>query len=183
MKTTAGRRGSRGLPSISGRYSRAGTIAPSRARNATSLGSSQGKASHSAVAEVVTWVSGAPGRAAARKTSGGRFDVERTRPRVRSSGERTPVLEPATVVSRVRAPPSIGIVYSWRSPGWASVVVRRKAFLAGETSTAVTSHAPEVRARAAPPSTATVYRCIQPVRSEVKNTVRPSGRKPKLEAP
>src|SRR5687768_8823401 len=110
MKTTAGRRGSRVFPSISGRYSRAGTIAPSRARNVTSRGSSHGKESHSGAGDVVTRVRDAPGRAGARKTSGGRFDAECTRARVRSSGERTPALDPGAVVSRVRGPPPTGIV-------------------------------------------------------------------------
>jgi hypothetical protein len=149
---------------------RAYTVSPSRARKVTTSGRIHGPRRNSSVRDSVTCTGCAPGPAALRYSSGGRSAVEcRSASRV-PSGESVASVQPSSPVTRVRAPPSAGTVYTARSPGWVSLVVIQKVRRSGASATSVTSHAPEVSAVARPPEAGAVYRCACPLRSETKYT-------------
>src|SRR5215204_3938535 len=88
---------------------RAGTCTPSDAGMFTISGTIQLNASQSALGDVVSWVAGAPGRLRITKSSGGRFDVEKTSASIEPSGETVTLCPPALLVRRSRGPPVTGI--------------------------------------------------------------------------
>ena len=110
-------------------------------------------ASHSGVGLVVTdvvaWSSAAAARCrspwgGARNTSGGRVADDDSSAHVAPSGDGSIACAPGAVVSRVRAPPSTGSVYTCRSPASASVDTMRNCLPSGVSCASVISQAPLV---------------------------------------
>src|SRR5207247_4614109 len=87
-----------------GRYSRAGTRAPSRTGIITISGLSQLKLRHAGVVLSVTWRSSPPGRLAWKYSSGGWFADECSTASVFPSGDTTASWRPSAEVSWVFRP-------------------------------------------------------------------------------